>query len=39
MHVGRAYRLRDFAWWSRRSAIYMLIVSAIAFAAYTLPPV
>ena len=39
MHVGRAYRLRDFAWWSRRSAFYMLIVSAIAFAAYTLPPV
>lgn len=39
MHVGRSYRLVDFAWWSRRSAVYMLIVSAIAFAAYTLPPV
>ena len=37
MHVGRSYRLRDFAWWSRRSAFYMLAVSAIAFAAYTLP--
>jgi putative membrane protein len=39
MHVGRSYRLVDFAWWSRRSAIYMLAVSLIAFAAYTLPPV
>lgn len=39
MHVGRAYRLRDFAWWSRRSAIYMLVVSLAALAAYLLPPV
>lgn len=38
MHVGRAYRLRDFALWSRRSLVYMLLVSVLAVLAYTLPP-
>ena len=38
MHVGRSYRLLDFAFWSRRGAIYMLVVSLIAVAAYSLPP-
>jgi putative membrane protein len=34
MHVGRSYRLTDFVLWSRRSAIYMLVVSIVAVAAY-----
>lgn len=38
MHVGRSYRLLDFAVWSRRGAIYMLVVSLVAVAAYSLPP-
>lgn len=38
MHVGRSYRLLDFAVWSRRGALYMLVISLIAVAAYTLPP-
>ena len=38
MHVGRSYRLVDFAVWSRRGAIYVLIVSLVAVAAYSLPP-
>jgi putative membrane protein len=36
MHVGRSYRLVDFAMWSRRSAVYMLVVSLVAVAAYSL---
>jgi len=38
MHVGRSYRLVDFAVWSRRGALYVLIVSLVAVAAYSLPP-
>lgn len=38
MHVGRSYRLLDFAVWSRRGALYMLVVSLVAVAAYSLPP-
>jgi putative membrane protein len=38
MHVGKSYRLVDFAMWSRRSALYMLVVSLVAVAAYSLPP-
>lgn len=38
MHVGRSYRLLDFALWSRRGALYMLVVSLVAVAAYSLPP-
>lgn len=38
MHVGRSYRLLDFAVWSRRGALYVLIVSLVAVAAYSLPP-
>ncbi len=38
MHVGQSYRLTDFVRWSRRSALYMLAVSLLALAAYTLPP-
>lgn len=38
MHVGRSYRLVDFAVWSRRGAIYVLIISFVAVAAYSLPP-
>jgi len=37
MHVGRSYRLLDFAVWSRRGALYVLIVSLVAVAAYSLP--
>jgi ion channel-forming bestrophin family protein len=37
MHVGPSYRLIDFVMWSRRSALYMLIVSLLAVAAYGLP--
>ena len=38
MHVGRSYRLIDFIMWSRRSALYMLVVSCLALAAWWLPP-
>lgn len=38
MHVGRSYRLIDFVMWSRRSTLYMLVVSALALAAWWLPP-
>ena len=38
MHVGRSYRFVDFAAWSRRGAIYTLLVSLLAVAAYSLPP-
>jgi putative membrane protein len=37
MHVGRSYRFVDFFLWSRRSIIYMVLVSALAVAAYSLP--
>lgn len=37
MHVGRSYRLIDFALWSRRSVVYMVIVSTLAVAIYSLP--
>jgi putative membrane protein len=37
MHVGRSYRLIDFALWSRRSVIYMLVVSLIALGVYHIP--
>lgn len=39
MHVGRSYRLRDFVAWSRRSVIYMTIISVIAVAIHYLPVV
>jgi putative membrane protein len=38
MHVGRSYRLVDFALWSRRSVIYMSVVSVVAVLAYIVPP-
>ena len=38
MHVGRSYRLIDFAIWSRRNLLYMSIVSIVAVAAYSFPP-
>lgn len=38
MHVGRSYRLSDFILWSRRSALYMLVVSGLALAVWWLPP-
>ena len=37
MHVGRSYRLIDFALWSRRSVIYMIVVSLIAVGVYHIP--
>ncbi|UCI24610.1 bestrophin family protein [Mesorhizobium sp. B2-8-5] len=37
MYVGRSYRLLDFALWSRRSVIYMIVVSGLAITAYRLP--
>lgn len=37
MHVGRSYRFVDFFLWSRRSIIYMVLVSALAVAIYSLP--
>jgi putative membrane protein len=37
MHVGRSYRLIDFALWSRRSVAYMTVVSVLAVIAYSLP--
>jgi ion channel-forming bestrophin family protein len=38
MHVGRSYRLVDFILWSRRSVIYMTIVSVVAVLAYVVAP-
>lgn len=37
MHVGRSYRLIDFALWSRRSVIYMIVVSLLAIGTYHIP--
>ena len=37
MHVGRSYRFVEFAFWSRRSILYMIVVSAIAIAVYSFP--
>ena len=37
MHVGRSYRFVEFAMWSRRGLLYMVVVSAIAVAVYSLP--
>ena len=37
MHVGRSYRLIDFVLWSRRSVIYMTLVSLLAIGAYSIP--
>lgn len=37
MHVGRSYRLTDFALWSRRSVIYMIVASLIAIGVYHIP--
>lgn len=37
MYVGRSYKVVDFALWSRGSVIYMVVVSALAVAAYRLP--
>ncbi|RWP82479.1 MAG: hypothetical protein EOR11_25440 [Mesorhizobium sp.] len=37
MYVGRSYKIVDFALWSRRSVIYMVVVSGLAVAAYRLP--
>ncbi|MER9655093.1 hypothetical protein NKJ26_16470 [Mesorhizobium sp. M0152] len=39
MYVGRSYKVIDFALWSRRSVIYMVLVSGLAVAAYRLPGV
>jgi putative membrane protein len=37
MHVGRSYRFIEFAVWSRRSLIYMMLVSGLAIAVYSIP--
>ncbi len=37
MHIGRSYRLIDFALWSRRGATYMVVVSLVAIGAYLAP--
>jgi ion channel-forming bestrophin family protein len=37
MHVGRSYRLVDFVLWSRRSVIYMIVVSLLAIGTYRIP--
>jgi putative membrane protein len=34
MHIGRSYRVADFVVWSRRSVIYMAIVSVVAVLAF-----
>jgi putative membrane protein len=39
MYVGRSYKVTDFALWSRRSVIYMAVVSVLAVAAYKLPAI
>ncbi len=37
MHVGRSYKLTHFALWSRRSVIYMALVSILAVLVYIIP--
>lgn len=37
MYLGRSYRVVDFATWSRRSIVYMVVVSSLAVLAYRLP--
>ena len=37
MYVGRSYKVVDFALWSRRSVIYMVVVSCLAVGAYLMP--
>jgi putative membrane protein len=37
MHVGRSYRLIDFALWSRRGVIYMVAVSLLAIGVHSIP--
>ena len=39
MHVGRSYKFVEFALWSRRGILYMLVVSVIAVLIYGLPGV
>jgi putative membrane protein len=39
MHVGRSYRVIDFALWSRRSVLYMIAISLLAIAAYSIPAI
>lgn len=38
MHVGRSYRVVEFAIWSRRSVLYMLALSVVAVGLFLLPP-
>lgn len=37
MHVGRSYRVVEFAIWSRRSVLYMLVLSILAVCLFLLP--
>jgi putative membrane protein len=37
MYVGRSYRLVDYALWSRRGLVYMVLVSLVAVLAYMTP--
>lgn len=37
MHVGRSYRVIEFAIWSRRSVLYMLALSVVAVGLFLLP--
>ena len=39
MHVGRSYRLIDFALWSRRSVLYMVAVSLLAIGVHSIPAI
>jgi putative membrane protein len=39
MHVGRSYKLLEFAFWTRRGVFYMVVASLIAIAAYNIPGV
>lgn len=39
MHVGRSYRVVEFAMWSRRSVVYMVLLSLLAIALFLLPPI
>ena len=39
MHVGRSYRVVEFAMWSRRSVVYMVLLSLLAIGLFLLPPV
>jgi len=39
MHVGRSYRVIEFAIWSRRSVLYMLVLSLLAVVPFLLPPI